>query len=59
MNHKIQLFDVLRLIRVCPNYYLILFPHPSPPAAIMLGAVSIDVILKQVGLKGQKVKYGK
>jgi xanthosine utilization system XapX-like protein len=59
MNHKTQLFDMLRLIPVCANYYLIPFPHPSPPPVFMLGAVGIDVTLKQVGLKVQQVKYGK
>jgi len=41
------------------NYYVFPFPHPSTPAAILLGAISIDVILQQVGMKGQQVKYGK
>ena len=39
------------------SYYLFPFPHPSPPAAIMRGAISIDVVYEQVGLKGQQVKY--
>jgi hypothetical protein len=42
----------------CPNCYL-LFHTPSPPAAIMLGAISVDIMLQQVGMKGQQVKYAK
>jgi hypothetical protein len=49
---------MLFLISVCPNYYFP-FPHPSPPAAIMLGTISLDVVLQQAGMKGQQVKYRK
>jgi hypothetical protein len=33
------------------------FPCPSPPAAFVLGAISIDVVYEEVGMKGQLVKY--
>ena len=33
------------------------FPRPSTLAAFVLGAISIDVVYEQVGLKGQQVKY--
>jgi hypothetical protein len=54
-----QLFDMLCLIHVCPNYCLFPLPHRSPPAAIVPGAISIDVMLQQVGMKGQQKKNGK
>jgi hypothetical protein len=39
---------------VCKNYYLFPFPYPLPPYAIVLGAINIDVILQQVGMKGNR-----
>jgi len=35
---------VICLIPVCPNYFLFHFPHPSPLAAIMRRAISIDIL---------------
>jgi hypothetical protein len=56
---RLYLCDTLRLIAVCPNYYLFPFAHPSPPAAIVPVAISIDVVYEQVGMKGKQVKYAK
>jgi hypothetical protein len=53
------LSDMLCLIAVCPNYFLFPLLHSSPSAAILLVAISIDVILQQVWIKGQQVKYRK
>jgi hypothetical protein len=53
------LSDALCLIAVCPNYFSFPLLHRSPSAAILLVAISIDVILQQVWIKWQKVKYGK
>jgi hypothetical protein len=49
------LCDMLCLITVCPSHYFP-FPHPSPPAAIMLGAIRLDDVLQQAGMKGQQLK---
>jgi hypothetical protein len=35
------------------------FQHPLTADAILLGAISIDVTLQQVRLKGQQEKYRK
>jgi hypothetical protein len=43
-HQQMYLCDTFRLIAVCPNYYLFPFPQPSPPAAILLVAISIDVV---------------
>jgi hypothetical protein len=43
-NHQMYLCDTFCLIAVCPNYYLSPFPNPSPAAAILLVAISIDVV---------------
>jgi hypothetical protein len=43
VNHQMYLCDTFCLIAVCPRYYLLPFPHPSPPAAILFVAISIDV----------------
>jgi hypothetical protein len=43
VNQQMYLCDTFRLIAVCPNYYLSPFPNPSPAAAILLVAISIDV----------------
>jgi len=34
---------------VCPNYYLFPIALPTPPDAVLLGIISIDVILQQWG----------
>jgi hypothetical protein len=44
VNQQMNLCDTFCLIAVCPNYYLLSLPHPSPPAAILLVAISIDVV---------------
>jgi hypothetical protein len=44
VSQQMYLCDTFRLIAVCPNYYLFPFPHPSPTAAILLVAISIDVV---------------
>jgi hypothetical protein len=47
--NRTYLCDMLCLIAVCPSHYFP-FPHPSPPAAIMLGAIGFDVVLQQAGM---------
>jgi hypothetical protein len=32
---------------------------PSPPTVIVIGRVSFDVLLQQLGMKGQKLEYRK
>jgi hypothetical protein len=51
VNQQMYLCDTFRLIAVCPNYYLCPFPLPSPPAALCLRAISIDVWVG--GLQGE------
>ena len=47
-------FLVVIGVILCFSKLLVTFlPHPSTPAAIVLGAISIDVILQQAGMKGQ------
>jgi len=38
----------------CVSKLLFPFPHPSTTAATILGAISIDVILQQAGMKGNR-----
>jgi hypothetical protein len=44
---------------MCVSKLLFPFPHTSPEAGIIFGAIIVDVILKQAGMKGQQVKYAK
>jgi hypothetical protein len=44
VNQQMYLCDTFLLFAVCPNYYLFPFPHPSLPAAILLVAISVDVV---------------
>ena len=47
-------FLVVIGVILCFSKLLVTFlPHPSTPAAIVLGAISIDVILQQAGMKVQ------